>query len=411
MNKKPTFFISSTIYDFRDLRSALKFYLEELGYQVYASEYNDFKVASDKHSYDACLKLIEECDYFILLVGSRVGGFYDTDSKISITRQEYREAYKLHEQGKLQIISFVREDIWQLKETRTELARHLRKIKILDEEIKNKIINFETKFANDASLISEFINEIGKNNETKKSLQTKDALPVGNWIWQFKGFKDIIETLIPIVKLENLGDKFQKELLRSELLFYKSRNRKELEESPTTIYDSIILVHDVVKLPKSLNDIIKLPRNVWMKFCLNFVYYCHDTIDIDITIIYNILTSNVFYEYSAESKNLIQQPIYQGLIEIKKSINSYNIHNNNQDIAKLKNIIKSINEKHRNEYINIPASTLMSLLIVSGLRSDINLLASAILNGIETGNYISPPTYRVKEFLKNCWEFDYDASI
>ena len=111
MNKKPTFFISSTIYDFRDLRSALKFYLEELGYQVYASEYNDFKVASDKHSYDACLKLIEECDYFILLVGSRVGGFYDDQNKISITRQEYREAYKLHEQGKLQIISFVRDEV------------------------------------------------------------------------------------------------------------------------------------------------------------------------------------------------------------------------------------------------------------------------------------------------------------
>ena len=134
MNKKPTFFISSTIYDFRDLRSALKFYLEELGYQVYASEYNDFKVANDKHSYDACLKLIEECDYFILLVGSRVGGFYDIENKISITRQEYREAYKLHEQGKLQIISFVRDDVWQLKEIKHELVNHLKEIKVLDED-------------------------------------------------------------------------------------------------------------------------------------------------------------------------------------------------------------------------------------------------------------------------------------
>ena len=154
MNKKPTFFISSTVYDFRDLRSALKFYLEELGYQVYASEYNDFKVASDKHSYDACLKLIEECDYFILLVGSRVGGFYDDQNKTSITRQEYREAYKLHEQGKLQIISFVRDEVWQLKETRSELEKHLKKIENLEKEKQDEVLNFTTKFATNAELIT-----------------------------------------------------------------------------------------------------------------------------------------------------------------------------------------------------------------------------------------------------------------
>jgi Domain of unknown function (DUF4062) len=41
-NKKPTVFISSTIYDFKDLRSAIKYYLEELGFEVFASDYNDF---------------------------------------------------------------------------------------------------------------------------------------------------------------------------------------------------------------------------------------------------------------------------------------------------------------------------------------------------------------------------------
>lgn len=41
-DNKPVVFISSTIYDFRDLRSALKFWLEEFGYEVMASEWNDF---------------------------------------------------------------------------------------------------------------------------------------------------------------------------------------------------------------------------------------------------------------------------------------------------------------------------------------------------------------------------------
>ena len=41
MIKRPTFFLSSTIYDFLDLRSALKFSLEERGCTVFASEFND----------------------------------------------------------------------------------------------------------------------------------------------------------------------------------------------------------------------------------------------------------------------------------------------------------------------------------------------------------------------------------
>lgn len=171
-----------------------------------------------KHSYDACLKLIEECDYFILLVGSRVGGFYDDQNKISITRQEYREAYKLHEQGKLQIISFVRDEVWQLKETRNELSKHLEKIEDLEKEKKDKVLNFNTKFANNAELITDFIAEIGKNKETTNSLKSGDILPTGNWIRQFKNFKDIIESLRPFILIEDLNVKFHKELLKDELL-------------------------------------------------------------------------------------------------------------------------------------------------------------------------------------------------
>ena len=53
---KPNFFISSTIYDFKDLRSSIKWWLEENDYIVSASEYNDFEKPLDDNSYDACLK-------------------------------------------------------------------------------------------------------------------------------------------------------------------------------------------------------------------------------------------------------------------------------------------------------------------------------------------------------------------
>ena len=48
---KPEIYISSTVYDFRDLRSALKYDLEQLGYAVHLSETNDFPKPVDANSY------------------------------------------------------------------------------------------------------------------------------------------------------------------------------------------------------------------------------------------------------------------------------------------------------------------------------------------------------------------------
>jgi hypothetical protein len=60
-------FVSSTIYDFRDLRSSIKYWLSEAGYDVLMSEYNDFQKDVSQNSFDACLNSIAECDYYICL--------------------------------------------------------------------------------------------------------------------------------------------------------------------------------------------------------------------------------------------------------------------------------------------------------------------------------------------------------
>jgi len=46
--QKPKIFISSTIYDFQDLRSSLKYWLSELGFSVQLSEYSDFEEDSSQ---------------------------------------------------------------------------------------------------------------------------------------------------------------------------------------------------------------------------------------------------------------------------------------------------------------------------------------------------------------------------
>ena len=122
------------------------------------------------HTYEACLKTLEHADYFILLIGSRVGGWYDKENKISITQQEYRAAYQRHLKGKLKIISFVRNDVWQYREDRNELSRFLEK-QAIDPGAKHDIVNHPSKWANDSEFICRFISEVCKNEETKKALK------------------------------------------------------------------------------------------------------------------------------------------------------------------------------------------------------------------------------------------------
>lgn len=222
--KRPTFFLSSTIYDFRDLRSALKFYLEAQGCKVLASEFNDFKKPIDKHSYQACIDAIHAADYFILLVGGRVGGWYDEPSRISITQREYREAYKLHQAGKLKIFSFVRAEVWQAKEDRRELSKHLESL-ALEDNIRKSISNFPSKYAADAKFLSSFIAEVGRNRETKLSVETGATAPSGNWINVFSDFDDIVKvidgTLFSSTPIEDIT---LKRLLRRELLEFLTQS-------------------------------------------------------------------------------------------------------------------------------------------------------------------------------------------
>jgi len=192
--RKPTFFVSSTIFDFKDLRSALKFFLEEQGCIVLASEFNDFIKPIDTHSYEACLSSIQNCDYFILLIGSRVGGWFDAKERVSITMREYREAYELHKKGKLKILSFVRSQVWHVKEDRKELEKYLEELGIA-EEIRPKITDYPTKLASDSVFIIDFINEVARNKETIDALHGNGSFPTGNWIHVFETFKDVIDVI------------------------------------------------------------------------------------------------------------------------------------------------------------------------------------------------------------------------
>jgi Domain of unknown function (DUF4062) len=196
---RPKVFISSTVYDFRDLRSALKSWIENRGFDVLMSEYNDFSKPLDVSTYDACLEAIRNCQYFVLLIGGRAGAYYDKNNRISVTRREYREAYECLQQRRLKILSFVRKEIWNVRADRKALQEALsedycRTHGIAQEERK-ELVAHKSELVNDADDILAFIAEVAKEEEVAKASLTGGPFPIGNWVHSFDNFSEITDAL------------------------------------------------------------------------------------------------------------------------------------------------------------------------------------------------------------------------
>jgi hypothetical protein len=197
--KKPAFFISSTIFDLKDLRSSIKWWLEENGYTVNASEFNDFDKPLNTNSYEACLRAIDSSDYFILIIGDRIGGMYDED--ITITQKEYKYAYECMLAGKLKIINLIRQ------ETNANFSILKNKIK----ELKQNSSSFPEPFLNDEEKIRfKFIDEVRRVEEMKKGEKPKN-----NWLHTFNTFKDVTE----VFRIE-LGDKINLSYKQNRLIIF-----------------------------------------------------------------------------------------------------------------------------------------------------------------------------------------------
>jgi hypothetical protein len=170
-------FLSSTIYDFRDLRSALRFWLEELGYVVLMSEVSDFERRPDSNTFDACFEAIHYCDFYILLVGERYGSIFQDG--ISVTNQEFRVAKALADRQEIAMIPFVRKSVWQEAELAAAAGGA------------STIRTADAQSAEQMARVLAFVQEL-------KSTTLLDA--AGNeggnlWIYNFDTFADIIGAL------------------------------------------------------------------------------------------------------------------------------------------------------------------------------------------------------------------------
>lgn len=177
----------------------MKHYLEQLGFQVLLSEKNDFPKPLDKNTLDACLQVIEQADYYVLLIGARVGQIFDDGKGLSITRAEYRHAYQLMQAGKIHLAVFVRHDLWTIRQDRKALSEYLSADealqKELSEDVLKSIANHPSPVLNDAEKIFDFLQEVTREEESRRAATGEGTPPPGNWVHSFSTFEEIIEAL------------------------------------------------------------------------------------------------------------------------------------------------------------------------------------------------------------------------
>lgn len=154
---KINIFVSSTCYDLAQVRTDLKYFIEDLGHNPILSEEHDFPIDPNKENIENCINAVrEKADIFILIIGNRYGC---TDYGKSITNIEFLTAV---EKG-IPIYTFTLKNM----------------INILPVWNDNKNINYSSIVDNPQ--IFQFIQDVRKNS--------------GLWNFEFEKVQNIMEIL------------------------------------------------------------------------------------------------------------------------------------------------------------------------------------------------------------------------
>lgn len=67
-------FISSTCYDLGATRKKIHDFIESMGFDPVCSDHNEVMFDPKEHSHESCVKKVDECDFFVYIIGGRFGG-------------------------------------------------------------------------------------------------------------------------------------------------------------------------------------------------------------------------------------------------------------------------------------------------------------------------------------------------
>lgn len=383
---RPTIFISSTIYDFRDLRSSLKDYFGSRGCEVNASEFNDFNKPLDAHSYEACLSAIERSDFFVLLIGSRIGGWYDEQTKISITRAEYRHAYELARVGKIKILTFVRDEVWNHRQSIKELTKALKDDADLSAEQRSRLANHPTGFATEAGTIISFIDEVTRSRETAAAARGQGELPVANWVHTFKAFKDIREAIdLLVLNGQSVDVAARKKALQSQLLTMLRHVIPLIAGKPLFPDVTIRRIADELKLKgEDLTNSSVVNGKMWGQFVMLALIASRPRPELGH--LRQILTSDLLLKYDPETSSFQETPEYDLLSDVIYQAANLGFSNNDGMAELFKHGQKINSREDRKVPVHLLAQHLHRMFRLSDLVSS----AKALVRALERLPYSTP---------------------
>ena len=288
------------------------------------SEFNDFTKPLDENSYTACLKAIERASHFILLIGARTGGMFDATEKVSITRMEYRAAYDLVKAGRMKLITFVREDLWNVREDRNALRTLL--INEYDKENEftdtqaAEIANHSSIFVNNAEATFSFIKEVGRIDEMKRAIIGKTSLPVGNWIHPFSIFEDITEALSSVLNTRrNLISLALLTNLKRELLLNLTQLTQK-EKDKKIRFNSHWGGPARRSYKGGLSDSSDMPIT-YLKWLAYYLMFKCSGDNLSTQFLDQALTSGAFLVYDFDNNTYKSGLIHNALFQLKENIN------------------------------------------------------------------------------------------
>lgn len=380
-----------------------------------ASEFNDFEKPLDRHSYDACLKAIHTADYFVLLIGTRVGGWYDEPNRISITQREYREAYEQHLRGRLKIISFVRSEVWQMKEDRHELAKFLETTG-LNESTRKTIANHPSRVAADADFLVKFLNEVGRNQETRLAVQGKAPPPTGNWIHTVSVFRDVVDVLQGQVFFSiPVEDMTVRRLLRRELRDFVGQclvKFKGKAYSPRFVIERFHEEHPITIEGKS-ETFTTVSTKRWdasSTFAMHLLAR-----QIHPVVLPQVLSRPTFLEFDISSTSYKETAVYEALLRLQDEIRRFNFSNTSENLSVVfKHSPRA--QPYRGARIEIETIQLAGLLHLLDRWSNVLGLSTSVLKHLEGAPFVAPdlrpdtPIQGMQQMLEDERPTDQDIS-
>ena len=171
---KEKIFVSSTIFDLKKERRAVRKNLRNRGLHPIMSEHNEFNLhnAQRVHSHDHCLNQVKKCKGFIFVIGNEYGGYYKGNDYLN-----EKEEIKSLSGGKISNPSISLMEYYIARKNKSKCYVFM--AEEIEDKYQNKLLKEEMK--SEIDFITHF--------------QLDDNIIKGNWISHYKDMNEFVTFL------------------------------------------------------------------------------------------------------------------------------------------------------------------------------------------------------------------------